>query len=33
MDADPATIEAIRLEWQTRLNAAQARAEAILAGG
>lgn len=32
MDADPEAIEAIRLEWQTRLNIAQARAEAILAG-
>ena len=30
-DATPATIEATRADWQARLNAAQARAEAILA--
>ena len=30
-DADPAAIEATRADWQARLNAAQARAEAILA--
>ena len=31
-DADPDTCEALRAEWQDRLNAAQMRAEAILAG-
>jgi lysophospholipid acyltransferase (LPLAT)-like uncharacterized protein len=31
-NADAETLEAARLEWQTRLTAAQARAEAILAG-
>jgi lysophospholipid acyltransferase (LPLAT)-like uncharacterized protein len=31
-DADPETAEALRVEWQTRLVAAQARAEAVLAG-
>jgi lysophospholipid acyltransferase (LPLAT)-like uncharacterized protein len=31
-DADAAACEALRAEWQDRLNAAQARAEAILAG-
>jgi lysophospholipid acyltransferase (LPLAT)-like uncharacterized protein len=31
-DADAATCEALRADWQERLNAAQARAEAILAG-
>ena len=31
-DADAATLEALRADWQTRLIAAQARAEAILAG-
>ena len=31
-DADAAMQEALRLEWTARLNAAQARAEAILAG-
>ena len=30
---DEATREATRLDWQTRLNTAQAKAEAILAGG
>jgi len=30
-DAEPAAIEATRADWQARLNAAQARAEAILA--
>jgi lysophospholipid acyltransferase (LPLAT)-like uncharacterized protein len=30
---DEETREATRLDWQTRLNAAQAKAEAILAGG
>ena len=30
-DAEPAAIEAARLDWQARLSAAQARAEAILA--
>ena len=32
-DAGPASIEATRLEWQRRLSAAQARAEALLATG
>ncbi len=31
-DADAATLEAVRADWQARLIAAQARAEAILAG-
>jgi hypothetical protein len=31
-DAEPALIEATRLDWQARLSAAQAQAEAILAG-
>ena len=31
-DADEAQSEAIRLDWQNRLNAAQQRAEAIVAG-
>lgn len=31
-DADPAMQEALRAQWRDRLNAAQARAEAILAG-
>jgi lysophospholipid acyltransferase (LPLAT)-like uncharacterized protein len=31
-DADAAACEALRLDWQNRLNAAQTRAEAILAG-
>lgn len=31
-DADEAQSEAIRLDWQNRLNAAQLRAEAIVAG-
>lgn len=31
-DADPAACEALRLDWQDRLNAAQARAESIVAG-
>ena len=31
-EADAATIEALRLDWQNRLTAAQERAEAILAG-
>jgi lysophospholipid acyltransferase (LPLAT)-like uncharacterized protein len=30
-DAEPALIDAVRLDWQARLSAAQARAEAILA--
>jgi lysophospholipid acyltransferase (LPLAT)-like uncharacterized protein len=30
-NADPAAVEATRLDWQARLSAAQARAEAILA--
>jgi len=32
-DADEATLEAARALWQERLNAAQARAEALVAGG
>ena len=31
-DADAAQTEAVRLDWQNRLNAAQLRAEAIVAG-
>jgi lysophospholipid acyltransferase (LPLAT)-like uncharacterized protein len=30
-DSEPAAIEAARLDWQARLSAAQARAEALLA--
>jgi hypothetical protein len=31
-DADEAAVETLRADWGTRLTAAQAKAEAILAG-